>query len=708
MRRRLCQTSGRTPGRRRAPPPPLWGRIEEGGHAEPSTLASAPARLIDRRDPPPCPAPTRGAGTQLVAPSPTGGDGRTAVVVIDDPHGLHARPAARLVAAASAIGARVTIADLDNGKGPAVATSLVALGALGARRGHRLQIVAHGPDADEAVAALASLVRSFHESAGDGVPAAAAARSSGRAIPVSPGVAIGPLRRLEAQRPDVPETRIEDPAPEIERLRQGLRRTREAILLDAGSASRSQDIVAIQNLMLNDPELVGEAERLIREERDNAALALRRAGDRIAAIYAGLDDPVLRARESDVRDAVGAALRTLLDLPPLRLPTGEPAVYLASDLPPSLAHALDPEHVLGVVDRRGGPTSHAAILLRGLGIPAVAGAEALVPDKAENVAFDGSTGEIAFDPPADALAAFRTRARAHAEMARSAALVDGAVTTADGVTIEIWANAAGLRDARAARQAGVSGIGLLRTEAMFLDRRDAPSEEEQSAALREIFVAARSPVVVRTLDAGGDKPIPYMNMPKEANPFLGLRGLRLSLEEIAIFETQLRAILVAGLGFAVQIMLPMVTDRDEVEEARGALLRAHVALETRGVAHLWPAPLGIMIETPAAALEAERLAEVADFFSIGTNDLTQYTLAAERGHPRLGRFADASHPAVLELVRRVAEVGRAKGVHVAVCGEAAGDPAAAVRLVGAGVRALSMSPALIPRVARALREARSA
>ena len=360
----------------------------------------------------------------------------------------------------------------------------------------------------------------------------------------------------------------------------------------------------------------------------------------------------------------------------------------------------------GVLDRAGGSTSHAAILLRGLGIPALAGIDALIPAAgAKFAAFDGSAGEIVFDPSVEETAAFTRRRETWLARERCSALDAGRVTTKDGVAIELWANVASLAEAGAGREAGAFGIGLLRTETMFLDRETAPSEEEQAAKLREIFaVFAGRPIVVRTLDAGGDKPIPYMNMPKEANPFLGVRGLRLSLREMALFETQLCAILRAGQGHDVRIMLPMVTEPEEVELARAALERAHAALERDKIACQWPAPLGVMIEVPSAALKARQLARVADFFSIGTNDLTQYALAAERGNPRLGRFADAAHPAVLDLIARAIEGANAANIPISVCGEAAGDEATALLLTGLGIRKLSMTPMVLRLIAAKLAE----
>ncbi|WP_437666601.1 phosphoenolpyruvate--protein phosphotransferase [Sorangium sp. So ce1182] len=619
----------------------------------------------------------------------------TADVVIADPSGLHARPAAHLIARAAAFDAAITLENVTNGRGPVRTSSLIALASLGARRGDVLRLFATGRQAAEAVEALAALVRRE-------TPAAAPAEAavSGLAIPVAPGVALGPLVRLVRSTPKVPDTAIDDPAAEAERLRRAL----DLAAQDLASALRGSDILDAHQALLCDPALVDEALARIARERCNAAWAFLQAIEAAAAIYRQLEDPYLRAREADVHDVGNAVVRALLGGAPGTLPDGPPAVVVADDLTPSEAARLDPARVLGVIDRRGGPTSHAAILLRGAGIPAVAGAAALVPEAGGAVAgLDGATGEVWLDPDPEATLEIERRQAALRASRRPASARDGRLRLACGREIELWANVAGPSDARAAREAGAVGIGLLRTEMPFLGRLDEPGEEEQTALLAEIFaVFAGAPIVVRTLDAGGDKALPYLALPAEANPSLGVRGVRLSLERPALLEAQLRAILVAGRGHDARILIPMVSTAAEVSAVRAALDRAHEALAASGRPHLWPVATGIMIEVPSAALMAERLARQAAFFSIGTNDLTQHTLAAERGHPRLHALADPAHPAVLRLVRAVVEAGHAAGRPVSVCGEAAGDPDVAPLLVGLGVTQLSMCVSAVEAVEDAL------
>lgn len=674
------------------------GTLEEVAAEARQALAAKAAQLGEAEEPATATAAVDLRGTAGGAGRAPGPAPREAEAIVDvalaDPHGLHARPAARLIARARDFDAAVSVEDLTSGAGPARANSLTALAALGARHGHVLRLRATGRQAAEVAQALAALVR---QGAGAREPTAAAA--AGRAIPVAPGIALGPLVRLARAAPPIPEHKVDDPAAEIERLRGALGGAAQEI-----AALGSREMLAAHLEVLRDPAIVDRALDLIGQERCNAALAWRRAIEEAAAIYLRLEDDYQRARGMDVHDAGDAVLRALIGGSGAVLPEGPPAVVVADDLTPSEAARLDPARVLGVIDRRGGPTSHAAILLRGAGIPAVAGAAALVPAAGgARAGLDGATGEVWVDPDAGAEADIERRRTALCAARRASRGRGGRARLACGHEIELWANVAGLADAHAAREAGAAGVGLLRTEMLFLDRREEPSEDEQAGLLADIFAAlGGAPIVARTLDAGSDKALPYLALEAEANPALGVRGVRLSLERPALLDTQLRAILRAGRGHDVRVMVPMISTVAEIAAARAALERARAALEAAGRPHLWPVPVGIMIEVPAAALMAERLAREADFFSVGTNDLTQYVLAADRGHPRLHALADAAHPAVLRLVRGVVEAGRTAERPVSVCGEAAADPAVAALLVGLGVRRLSMAAAAFGAVQDAL------
>lgn len=617
---------------------------------------------------------------------------------IADPFGLHARPAAALVMLAAGFAAGVRIANATTGAGPVPANSMVALSSLGIRGDHRVRVEASGPDAEKAVAAAVELLQRVPARP----PSAVATKvrsGSGAAVPAVAGIAIGPIFRL--QRRPAPVAPAARPVPDAAAEAGRLARAVEAAAGSMQTAARgdANGIFEAHLALLRDPALLGRARTLVARKGMGAAVAWTSAVDEVAAVYAGLDDPYQRARAADVRDVGDAVLAVLVGCAAAALPDAAPCVLVADGLAPSEAVRLDPAIVLGVIDRAGAATSHAAILLRAAGIPAVSGAAALVPAEGGQVAaLDGATGEVWIDPPPATEAAIREHAAAW-RAARPASVADGPAVTRDGQHVLLLANVSGPADARAARTAGANGIGLMRTEMLFLDRAAAPDEAEQVLLLSATLAPFKGrPVVVRTLDSGGDKPLPYLPMPGEANPYLGVRGIRLGLARPEVLRTQLRAMLRAGLDHDLHIMFPMVATLDELQRARALLDAAHETLAEEGRAHAWPVKVGIMIEVPAAALTASVLARTCDFFSIGTNDLTQYTLAAERGHPGLGGLADAAHPAVLRLVQAAVAAGRP----VAVCGEAAADPEVAALLLALGVCELSMGAASLGSVRIAL------
>ncbi|HEX6231253.1 MAG TPA: phosphoenolpyruvate--protein phosphotransferase, partial [Actinomycetota bacterium] len=438
-----------------------------------------------------------------------------------------------------------------------------------------------------------------------------------------------------------------------------------------------------------------------------AARAWRDAVEEVARAWEDLDDPYQRARAADLRSVGAQVLARLLgvDVPRPRL--DDPGILVAADLAPADAAALDPSLALGVATAFGGPTSHAAVLARSLGIPAVVGVgpELLAVAEGTPLALDGDAGQVHVRPSAGLTRELERRRAVREEADRAARTAARApAITRDGTLVEVTANVGSPDDVAAAVEAGCDGVGLFRTEFLFLGRDRMPTEEEQEAAYRAAAERLDGrPMIVRTLDVGADKPLPFLEQPPEANPFLGVRGLRLGLARPRLLDEQLRAILRVAVDHPVRVMFPMVATVEELEEGRAAVERARRALTSEGR----PAPdridVGVMIEVPSAALLADRLARSADFFSVGTNDLTQYTLAAERGNQRVAALTDALHPAVLELIRRTAEAGASVGRWTGVCGELAGEPLAAAVLVGLGVRELSMSAPAIPHVKEAVR-----
>jgi phosphoenolpyruvate-protein phosphotransferase len=466
-------------------------------------------------------------------------------------------------------------------------------------------------------------------------------------------------------------------------------------------------IFEAQAMMATDPELLDEAVSRV-EAGEEPASAVRAAADAAGATLAALPDELLAARAADVRDVGARIVRILLgeeiDLP------GVPSVAVADDLPPSVAAEIPPGFLLGVALEGGSITAHAVILARGLGIPAIVGAKGLTAAAASatTAAVDGASGEIVLDPDPGEVAEFAARAAKLAESRRAAAALRGRPgATADGERVALLANIGSPEDAPRALDAGAEGVGLFRTEFLFMKRGTAPAEAEQVAAYAAAFSAfgPERPVVVRLADIGGDKAIPYLDLPAEANPFLGVRAIRLAAHgSRELLLTQLRAIWRAAgrAGVTPHVMAPMVATLDD------ARLLLELRDEARADAAATGDPLpdgmvtGVMVEIPSAALIAAELARIVDFFSIGTNDLTQYTMAADRGNPALGHLQDALHPAVLRLIRDVVAGADGSHIPVAVCGELAGDPAGALVLVGLGVDELSADAGSLDGIRAAL------
>lgn len=649
--------------------------------------------------------------------------GEEVVLKLQNEHGLHARPAAKFVQLASSFEAEVQVENLTKNRGPVGARSLNAIATLAAGRGDEIRIIARGVQAGQVLDALSDLVRdNFGEVAEAEEPATRVAGSGGdvdrkggmAAVPVSGGLALGPLLVFEPELPEIPQGPADDQEAAWERLMHAIMNVRREITLRRGEVARNLGeqhaaIFDAHKLILEDPELLKRVKNFVQKEYLNEAAAWERAIQEVAASYRKLDDEYMRQRAADVLDVGTQVIVALLgegNGTAIRLTS--PAVLFAQDLTPTQTAQLDGDYVLGIITVAGGPTSHSAILARTLGVPAVAGADRALENLPDGtvVGLDGFNGTIWVNPGAELRDDLQERRQTwleERESKRAESHVQG--QTRDGRRIEVAANVGNQFDARVAVENGAEAIGLLRTEFLFLTRSTPPNEEDQRAALREIIeTMGERPVLVRTLDVGGDKGLPYIDLPKEANPFLGVRAIRLSRQREDLFITQLRSILRAGIPEAVlRIMFPMVANLDEVLWARDKLQQAHRELVSDGMLHRWPVEVGIMVETPAAAVLAPRLAEAVDFFSIGTNDLTQYTLAAERGNPALSALADALHPAVLNLIAQVANAAHAQKKWVGVCGELASETLAVPILVGLGIDELSVNPGAIPEVKSILR-----
>ncbi|MBW8762237.1 MAG: phosphoenolpyruvate--protein phosphotransferase [Microbacterium sp.] len=627
------------------------------------------------------------------------GAGRTfRTVTVRNPLGIHARPAA-LIAEASA-GADVRLRKLPDGP-EASAASLSRLLVLGARQGDDIELSASGDDAEQVVTRLAAL---FHDGFGEGtapvaprrqaepaderVPVAAGAVLRGRGV--SAGAAAASVVHLALPLPEPPSDIVIAPADresEVSAIEWAAVAVADELRSrTAGASGEARDILDASRLLASDPELVSEASALVRTNGRSAARAVWETAAVHEKNLAALGGRMAE-RAADIRDVRDRIIAEILEVEMPGVPDrDEPFVLVASDLAPADTAALEGGRCVALVTEQGGPTSHTAIIARSLGLPAVVGViGATGIAVGATVLVDGDRGTVEVDP---------SPSKIHA--AKAAGIVvpfDGTGSLADGTELPLFANVGGAADAVAAAVAGAEGVGLFRTEFCFLDRAEAPTVEEQVAAYRGVLAAFPDRrVVVRTLDAGSDKPLPFANSEHEDNPALGVRGLRIARRSPALLDDQLRALALAAEQEAalVDVMAPMVAT---VDEARDFASRARAAGLPR---------VGIMIETPAAALLAAELFEIVDFVSLGTNDLAQYTLAADRLLSELGDLNDPWQPAVLRLIGAVGEAGRQAGRSVGVCGEAGGDPALAPVLVGLGVTSLSMTPRALGRVAAAL------
>lgn len=641
--------------------------------------------------------------------------GRTIRLVVANPHGLHARPAARFVQVASGFDADVRVVNLSAGRGPVTARSLNAVATLGVGRGDEIEVLATGPEADRALDAVRALAdRGFDEEIVPEEPAAPTARPAGPAgaiagVATSPGVALGVARRFRPAALEAPDRASTDPAAELEALEEAIAATagdieaqRAAVAGRAGAYQAA--IFDAHRLFLQDEMLLDPVRAAIRDGERSAPGAWSSSIEVMASEWEALEDDYMRARAADLRSVGLQVLAHLLGVPVPGPRLEGPGILVAPDLTPADAAGLDPALALGIATAFGGPTSHAAILARSLGIPAVVGLgePALQVTEGTALALDGDAGLLYIEPSPDVTAELEERRRTRAEADRSArAEARAPARTLDGLTVEVAANVGSPEEIPAAVDAGCDGVGLFRTEFLFMERGQMPSEDEQEAAYRRAAEALDGrPMVVRTLDVGADKPLPYLAQPPEANPFLGVRGLRLGLERADLLETQLRAIIRVAGDHPLRVMFPMVATLEELRAARAAV---DAAAQGLGVPLPEGLQVGIMVEVPSAALTASALAPEADFFSVGTNDLTQYTLAADRGNERVAALSDALHPAVLRLIAATCAAAAEHGRWVGVCGELAGDQAATPVLLGLGVTELSMSAPSIPGVKRRVR-----
>ena len=645
-------------------------------------------------------------------------------IIIPNPVGLHARPASVLSSLAAQYESDVT---LIRGEDQGNAKSVMAIMGMEVRFRDKVRISAYGADADAAVKDLAEQLRVGLgeegavpiEEAGEehapAAPVAAVAPAPRRrsddpnvllGVSASPGLGVGTVLQIRHEEIEVEEN-SNDRHRERRRLNDAIDRSAVQLTaledrLAAQADAEKAAIFAAHREILRDPELLDLASSAI-DKGKTAAYAWRAAYTNYADKLAGLKNEVLAGRAIDVRD-VGS--RVLEEITGQRrekalIPPG--SILVAEDLTPSDTASLDPSKVAGFCTTAGGASSHVAILARALDIPAVAGIEPRALDIPEGtrVILDGAKGTLRQNVTEEEVARIRARQERQAQR-RAIELqhADEPATTTDGHHVEVVANIGGLEDAQAAMTKGAEGVGLLRSEFVFMDRRTAPTEDEQAQIYTDIAKALKpgQPLVIRTLDVGGDKPLPYLPIAPEETPFLGQRGVRVGLDRPEILRTQVRAILRATeAGAKINVMFPMISTIEDFRLAKAIFEEERHALGVPAV------PVGIMCEVPSTAVMAHQFAAEVDFFSVGTNDLTQYTLAMDRGHPKLAPQVDALNPAVLGLIAECVRGAHAAGRWVGVCGGAASDVQAVPLLVGIGVDELSVSVPAIPSVKALIR-----
>lgn len=535
-------------------------------------------------------------------------------------------------------------------------------------------------------------------------------------LKISSGTAVG-IPFIISRLPFAPEDgrkSYQKPELELQLFERSLLKAGEQLRkLEKDSSENLGDseasIFSAQLLMLDDPMLTGGIRELI-EQGNSAHTSIISKTLEIRSIFEAIPDPYLKERAADVEDVGRRILKCFLGLEDISdIPVAGNVILVADELTPSETAGIRPGQICGIITRKGGTTGHAAIIARTLGLPSLSGIQWKPDmfDRSMDIIIDGDEGRLIIDPDNQTLEKYREKIIKAAELSKE--LRDLSVLnsrTADGTDIQLWGNIASPGSARDVLENQGKGIGLFRTEFLFMDRTGPPSEEEQiesyASVLREM---APHPVVIRTLDAGGDKEIPYLKAVtgEENNPFLGLRAIRLCLKEPGLLKNQFRALLRAAPEGRLRIMLPMITSLDEVLEAKDLLQHCAAELEKEKTPYAMPEKMGIMIEVPSTVLIARELALEVDFFSIGTNDLTQYTLACDRMNNNLDYLYDHFHPAVLRMIAMTAEAAAERKIEIGMCGEMAGDRLAIPFLIGAGLKELSMTPAIIPSVKKLVR-----
>ncbi|SDY14475.1 phosphoenolpyruvate--protein phosphotransferase [Thermoactinomyces sp. DSM 45892] len=540
---------------------------------------------------------------------------------------------------------------------------------------------------------------------------------NGKGIGAATGLAIGTAVIWKKEEVSVQERSITDLSSELQRFKQAIQTTKEQVqILRKQTADRMGEseaaIFDAHLAFLDDPGFIGEMEQRINTQKQAADWACQSVTGEFSSLFSNMEDEYMRARADDIRDVGNRLLQNILDKPPIDLGLLQPeSIIIADELTPSETAQFS-EAIIGMVTERGSKTAHAAIMARTLGIPAVLGLGSFIQQihDGDTVILDGSSGEVIVNPNDRLLSQIKEKIAQQNEL-QASALQEASedAYTSDRKRIEVLANIGSPQDVPDALANHAEGIGLFRTEFLYLENTKWPTEEEQYTSYKQVLEAFPSkPVIIRTLDIGGDKHLPYAELPKEENPFLGLRAVRYCLTNPDVFKTQLRALLRASVHGTLWIMFPMIGSVSEILQVKQILEECKQELTTKKIPYSNQIKVGIMVEIPAAAIHADELAKEVDFMSIGTNDLTQYTLAADRGNEQVAQLYDPTHPAVLKLVKMTCDACHRAGIPAGMCGELAGDTSMTEILVGLGLNELSMSAKAIPQVKQQIRKIESA
>ncbi|MDM8532099.1 phosphoenolpyruvate--protein phosphotransferase [Anaerolineales bacterium HSG25] len=641
-------------------------------------------------------------------------------LVIHNHQGLHARPAARLVKVAAQFEANISIGVSGDNASQVSAKSINQVMMLAVKSGQSVVIKATGSDSFEAIIALQRLVADrFGEPDqpptvpppdSPAVPDPDPTTNPWSGISVCAGMVMGRAKRYQQGLIDLPDRQAESPTQEQVRLQRAITAVHDELTaIRQQYQYRSEQESAIfeaHQLLLTDPTLHKQLEHRIDHDGLTAEAAWKACLNELIEQYRALSDPYMQTKAVDWLDIGQRVLRVLTGHRAIRFELDEPAILITSDLTPSEAVSLDPSSVIGLCTEAGSATSHTAIILRGLGIPTLVGLGQPLAGVAEDtlLLLNGNTGNLWVEPSARQQASWQVEydqwlaAQRLFEQQRQQP-----ARTKDQQPLTLLTNIATIADLSVALTQGAQGVGLLRTELLYSQQHNPPSEMEQAAYYQALAEKIEDgPLTIRTLDAGGDKPLPYLNHALEANPFLGRRGIRACLAQPEILQTQLRAILRVSVGHQFKILLPMISCLTEVRAVKQILQTVQTDLRQEGVPFEEKIPLGIMIELPSAVIMADLLAQEVDFFSLGTNDLAQYSMAADRTNPEVAGLADFFHPALLRLIRQTVQAAERANIGLSICGEMASDPLAAPLLLGLGLTEFSLNGPAIPHIKQAL------